>query len=285
MFGMDARIALIVASVLAATGGVTVMSRLDSSKSDGTERGVSILRDALEAHYRTIGISTISADIATLFSNGLVADSNLQTDPWTNAWHYNRTSSSETIEGIPVTIHMAVIHSSGKDGIDDSVTISNKTQYSAWAPAGDDIGIKFSTISVEKERVLEFREQAKLVVDKITAHESGRYLVANTTCTATPADASCSDSGKSYTQYNYYPKSSLDSTSAVYYDPDVSSEQQTYTAGNLADMQQLLTDIGLPTSMATDPWGRVMYFDSNITSREIPPFTASICYSSGGSCF
>lgn len=285
MFGMDARIALIIASVLAATGGVTMVSRLESNKVDGVERGVLVLRDALENHYRTTGITSLSANIATLFSTGFVEDTTLQTDPWGNSWNYNTTSATKSIEGVSFTVNMAVIHSNGKNATNDSTNISSEAEYNAWAPQGDDIGTKFSTIEIEKERVVEYRERARQIVDKLSAHEAGRFLLASNTCAASPSHSYCSHNSLNQSQYNYYPQSDLDASGATYFDPTVSGDQQLYTAGNTADMQQLLQDVGLSTTYATDPWGRVLYYNSNATNRTLPPYTASICFSSGGNCF
>jgi type II secretory pathway pseudopilin PulG len=285
MFGIDARIALIIASVLAATTGVTVMSRLDSNKREASERGVLVLRDAIENYYRNVGVTSLPANIAALFTAGLVEDSTLQNDPWGGSWNYNTISVSKSVDGVPVTVNMAVVHSSGPDGVNDSVSISAENEYAAWVPANDDVGTKFSSVMIEKERVARYRHQGRQIVDKLEAQESGRFLTATNTCSATPADSICSHSGTSHTQYNYYPKSDLDSGSAVYFDPDVTSTLQTYTSGDSSDMQQLMADIGLPSAFATDPWNRTLHYSSNATNRTSPPFTASICFSSGGSCF
>ena len=287
MFGMDARIALIIASILAATGGATMMSRLDRSKAEGAEIRAADLRDGLESYYTTISQSSLPSSLTAVISAGLVEDSNAGIDPWNNSWNYNTTTSSETLEGVGVTVQMAVIHSSGKDGVNDSTNITSESEFAAWAPANDDVGVKFSSISIEKARVRTYRKQARTIIDKVEAHETGRYLYADNTCTTTPSDSICSNGSPavSYTQYNFYPRSDLDATSATYFDPTVTSSYQTYTAGNSADMEQLMSDVGLPTSYATDPWGRTLWYHSNITARTAPPFTASICFSSGGTCF
>lgn len=290
MFGMDARIALVVASVLAAAGGVTIMSRLERSKVEQTEIGVELIRNALESHYRSTGITSLAADIDTLFTAGLIPDSTLTTDPYGNAWNYNTISVTKTINNTDVTVHLATIHSNGRDGVNDSTTIVDEADYASWEPSDDDIGAKFSTIEIEKERVLRYREQAQQIIDKLSAHESGRFLYINGVCPAgDDSHADCvhetPDPDVHHSNYNYYPKSSLDSSGATYLDPDVTGSYQTYTAGNSTDMQQLLSDIGLPTSFATDPWNRTLYYDSNITDRTSPPYSASICFSSAGSCF
>lgn len=285
MFGIDARIALIIASVLAAATGVAMMSRLDSNKREAAERGVLTLREGLENHYKTAGITTLAGSIGALISGGYVEDSTLSADPWGASWNYNTASTTMTIEGIPVTVNVAIIHSSGADGVNDSTNIANISQYNAWVPTNDDIGIKFSSIEIEKDRVRRYRTQSQLITDKLEAQEAGRYLYATNICTATPADAICTSGSTSYTQYNYYPRSDLDGGAAVYFDPTVSGDFQTYTAGDSSDMQQLMNDVGLPSEYATDPWNRILYYDSNVTDRTSPPYTAGICFTSGGSCF
>ena len=56
MFGMDARIALIVLSVLAATGGISMLSRLAQSKVDATERSLAAIREGILDYYKNVGV-------------------------------------------------------------------------------------------------------------------------------------------------------------------------------------------------------------------------------------
>ena len=114
MFGMDARIALIVASVLAATGGITIMSRLDRSRVDAAERGAESIREAVLNYYRTISISQMPYSLDEVFEAGLVEDVLLTNDPWGNTWNFAHFSTVIELEGTEVTVHYGTIHSNGK---------------------------------------------------------------------------------------------------------------------------------------------------------------------------
>jgi hypothetical protein len=285
MFGMDARIALIVASVLAATGGITIMSRLDRGKVDAAERSLFLIRDAMLDYYQTIGITELPPTIDTLMEEGLIEDLSLEKDPWGNPWQYAQLTTNVELEGTDIAMKYAIVFSAGKDGVVDSDIIQNENDYAQWAERNDDKGIKVSTRDVEMKRLEEYRARAQLIVDKITSMEAANYLESTGICGGSSPANWCADyEGKNHTQFNYYPKSDLDQTDGVIYFTDAKGQTTSYIAGDLNDMRQLMEDIGLPTTYAIDPWNRVLFYHSNITKRENPPFTASICFSHGGNC-
>lgn len=286
MFGMDARIALIVASVLAATGGITIMSRLERNRVDAAERGAEILRAAVLEHYRTIGINQLPATLDEVFQASLVEDVTLKTDPWGSQWYYTRYSSNVELEGVPITIHYATIHSAGKDAANNSSIIATDLDYAEWQALNDDIGLKFSTRDIEVGRLEEYRATAQIIIDKLSNYESAAYLSAQAACDGVEQASWCNGpNGVNYTQFNYYPQSDIDQTDGITYYDTVASGKSPYLSGDINDMEQLMIDIGLPVSYAKDPWNRVLFYHSNITERSAPPFTASICFSLVGSCF
>ena len=210
LFGMDARIALIIASVLLATGGVTIMSRLNQAKVLQSEETLGKLRSGLENHYKTIGTTELAQDIEELFTEGLMDNIDDKTDTWSRNWFYSTQTDTVTIEGTPITQHYATIHSAGKDGIDNSGSLNSPEDYASWQPRGDDIGIKFSTRDVELARLEEYRARGQLITDKLTTYESAAYLEATGACESTKPEGFCDNiDNKNYTQLNYYPKSDL----------------------------------------------------------------------------
>ncbi len=286
IFGMDARVALIIASILAATGGVTIMSRLERDKVDQTERHLIILREGILDDYSNTRLTTFAPSLDPLFLSGIVTETNAKTDAWGNNWHYYPLSDTVTVENTRITMQYAVLFSSGKDGVADSSQPYDAEDFANWEPANDDIGIKISSRDVELERLEEYRARGQLIVDRLATYESSRFLEGAGICGGSEAPEWCNDyQGKNHTQFNYYPRSELDTVEGVIYYSEASGNENVYMAGDVNDMRRLLADIGLPTTYAADPWGRVLFYDSNITDRENPPFTASICYSSVGSCF
>jgi hypothetical protein len=286
MFGMDARIALIVAAILTAAGGITIMSRLERSKVEQADQGAATLRDALLKYYQSIGINQLPDSLETLFQAGLVADPSLRKDPWGNPWYYERFSTPVQIEGNPVTVHYAVIYSGGKDGVANSPGLQSDADFAQWETLNDDVGLKVSTRDIELSRLEDYRARGQLIIDKLESAESAAYIEAQGSCTGTSPPDWCNDKdGKNYTQFNYYPASSLDKTDGVLYYATRVLNKAVYNSGDENDMAQLMSDLGLPPAYAKDPWGRLLQFNSNVTGRADPPFSASICFSFGENCF
>lgn len=282
MFGMDARIALIIAAILAAVGGWQMMSRLESGKVDAAEQQAEMLKEALEKYYMTVGINHLPDTLDELFAANLVTDASLQKDPWGNPWVYYRTTGDIKLEGIPIEAQYAVIYSRGKNGVDDTNGFLGPDDFGTWATQKDDIGTKYMSRDVELKRVDDYRGRAQLIIDKLEAAESSGYIEAQGICTADGAPTWCTEEDNNYTLLNYYPKSDADDTSGVTYYSEKVQGKRAYASGNLDDMQQLMVDIGLPAMYAQDPWGRTMMYNSNVTGRTQPPFSASICFSAGG---
>lgn len=286
MFGMDARIALIVAAILTAAGGITLMSRLESSKVQAAEMQAEQLRESLGRYYTQIGTNQLPPTLDDMFREGAIADKSLQRDPWGNPWEYSRAIATVRIEDTPITMQLAVIYSRGKDGVAESGPISNENDYNAWMTRGDDVGVKYISRDVEMQRLQEYRARAQLIVDKLEALESASFLEAQNTCSAGENIPTwcASLEGKNYTLFNYYPMSDADDTSGVVYYADKVQAKRAYASGNLAEMQQMMIDLGLPAAYAQDPWGRVLMYNPNITQRTDPPFSASVCFSGGENC-
>lgn len=287
MFGMDARVALLIASVLAAAGGVTLMSKLERSRVEGTELALELIKNSVETHYQMEGITALAQNIQELLDKGFLKDPSFITDPWQNNWKYQVVQRSISIEDFDVTEQLLTIHSTGKDGVNDTPVPTSAAEWALWQPQNDDIGTKYSTIEIEKARVSEYRGRAKLIIDKLESYASANYLEAQRQCdTGDEGTEWCVDKpevGDSYTDLNFYPQSSTDGTGALYFDNTVSGgSAEIYVSGDEFSMQKLMENLGLPAAFATDPWKRVLVYDSNYiqdrSNAHKPPFTASIAY-------
>lgn len=286
MFGMDARIALVVAAILTAAGGITLMSRLESNKVQAAEQQVEIIRDGLARYYADVGINRLPDSLEDVFRAGKITDPGLRRDPWGNEWEYSHAVTTVRVEDTPITLQMAVIYSRGKDGVANSGGVSGENDFNEWQTRGDDVGTKFTSRDIEEKRLNDYRGNAQLIIDKLEAVESAGFLEAQNACSVTSnvPDWCANTDGKNYTQFNYYPKSNADSTSGVVYYADKVSGKRAYNSGDLADMQQMMIDLGLPAAYAQDPWGRTLMYSGNITGRTDPPFSASLCFSDGDNC-
>ena len=282
MFGMDARVALIIASVLAAVGGVTVMSKIERNRVEAAQRSVAMLRDAVISYYETIDKANMPVQISDLFSNNLIEEGILTSDPWGQSWVYNFVSDTQNIDNVPVTIYYVTIHSKGKNASDNSVNIGSLADYTDWVTGGDDIGIKFNTIEIEKKRVTAYINMGKTVVDALNSYEASKYLEADALCSqggTDPTNVNCTSGTTLYSEYNFYPESIPSNASPVYYNT-VTGSTAAFTSGVQNEMEDLMTEINLPTSYAIDPWGRILNYQSNATSRNEAPFSASVWYAS-----
>ncbi|HEX2859492.1 MAG TPA: hypothetical protein VHP58_04785 [Alphaproteobacteria bacterium] len=286
MFGMDARIALIVAAILTAAGGITIMSRLERSKVEQAEQGAQTLREGILKYYQTIGINQLPDSIDTLMKSGVMNDPGVKKDPWGNPWYYERFSSAVSLEGNPVTVHYAVVYSAGKDGVANSPSLMSDNDYAQWEPLNDDVGSKVSTRDIEMARLEDYRARAQLIIDKLQTAENSAYIEAQGTCSGTKPPEWCTNTdNKNFTQFNFYPPSSADKSNEVVYYATRVLNRAAYNSGDENDMKQLITDLGLPETYAHDPWGRLLQYHSNVTGRADPPFSASICFSYGENCF
>lgn len=285
MFGMDARVALIIMAILAAVGGWQMMSRLEGGKVDQAAAQAEQLREGLQKYYETIGLNRMPETLEDLFRSNVVTDPSLRRDPWGNVWEYYANSSMVRIEDTPITVQFAVVFSRGKNALDDTGGFGGMDDFAEWQPHKDDVGVKFTSREVELKRLGQYRENARLILDKIEAYEAAAFLEAQSTCSAKDGPEWCADmGGKNWTLFNYYPRTDADDTTGVIYYAEKVLNKRTYASGNLDDMQQLMMDLGLPASYAQDPWSRVLMFNPNITARTDPPFAASICFSAGENC-
>ena len=316
MFSMDARIALIIASVLAGVVGTQVIQRIERNKVGAAEQGVAQLMEGLKNYYTTVSLDAIppggvadafNTSTATpeddfesvILDEGLVTQDNLNTDPWGEVWTYDECQRDATIEGVDVTVHHVVIFSNGPDGVadsrtgdvDDFLTDANcATDYADWRAENDDIGEKFSTFDIERKRVDITRQQINAIREGIGAYESAMFLEAQSECPGSLAITCDFDGVDGYENgeeenYNFFPRSSTDSTtSAKYFIPDgravdVTTDEMALVDNTiLAEMEAFLEILGLNSALATDPWGRQLCYESNRTERDLPPFSAKVAY-------
>lgn len=286
MFGMDARIALLISSVLAAAGGVTLMSKLERNRIEAAELGLHVIKNAIETHYTSKGITALAESIEDLYDTGFLVEPTLLNDPWQNGWKYKTLSREISIADFDVIEHLVTVHSAGKDGVNDTQKPTSAAEWATWAPQNDDIGTKYSTIEIEKSRINEYKGRAKMVIDKLEAYASGRYLEAQNLCDGEKSEEWClnlPEEGDRYSGFNFYPKSNSDNSGAVYFDQiTAGGSSEIYVSGDIYSMESLMEKLSLPKAFAKDPWERILIYDSNYIQERPnankPPFTASIAY-------
>lgn len=319
MFSMDARIALVVGSILAGTIGVQVVQKIQRDRLELAEASAFALVKALDSYMNaspngpmpygypsTFDTGTHNFALRVL-EEGYAKEGILPTDSWNNTWIYDACQTNMTIEGIVVSIYYAAVYSMGPDGIADSGTndfltdATCQADYAAWAPANDDIGTKYTSLELQRDRVLEYKRRAQTVVAALQAYENTLFLENQRFC-AIPANQTNSrcnwDTTSGYeigeeALLNYYPRSVLDtldggaSPGNFYYSMNRSGILGS-TAGNWVfgtlvgganfTSETLVNTLGLSTEYATDPWGRRLCYHSNASGVMEAPFLATVSY-------
>lgn len=312
MFSMDARVALVVASVLAGAISVQVVQKIQRDRIAATEGGVLELMIGLENYYRATIPATVPDSFndggtddfeSAIIDDGYVDNASLVVDAWGNDWTYDYCETTRTIDGITRPIFYAVIYSHGPDEANDSAVTADflpngstcASSFGAWQPENDDIGAKFTSIDVERERVARHQRQAKEVIDALQAYETGLFLDNQRHCASVGnpgGDKRCNwdtTGGNEYdlgeeARMNYYPSSTLDAGDSAtppnnyYYEVYALGTGSSYDPGSANGMRNFVELLGLPTEYATDPWGNSLCYDSNSTDRDEAPFLATIKY-------
>ncbi len=324
MFSMDARIALIIASVLAGVVGTQVIQKVERNRVEAAEISVSALVDGLETYYKSQptvtalnGLPaghTALVPLPTNFNTGLgsyqtrVIDAGLVSaalveEPWGQTWAFDKCVATQTIEGVQVTVHYAVIYSGGPDRTLSSGTgdiLANATcvaNFAAWNTINDDIGMKFSTIDIERAYITEMKNKLIIIQESLQAYEATKVMENQDFCSTTlnpeTLNPRCDFNNDGAYQTgeeigsNYFPRSATDTVDTAvppnnyYYIPYGRAAAGTEVgdvAFNLAGMQAFVISLGLDASYATDPWGKLLCYESNRTGNMQSPFTIKLSY-------
>lgn len=305
IFGLDIRMAIVIGGLMAVALSAEMISDFEGNRQTRTERTLENLRDALIDRYSGTTSSTFTNTLETLYdgqAQNLVrygeASGAEAVDGWGQTLAVSTTSATENLLGVSVTVHYGIIVSSGPNKTFNSSTIvANRAAYQAWAPVGDDFGIKFNTVLVERDRIVRMREQQRVIMEALAAYAQRREAEHTAICTASSCNCNtdannCTSLGVPYCDrtsdhlycpgeeklYNFYPTDTTEAAANSTLAYNVVRGLATYTSGNLTSMQNLLTLIGLPTALATDPWGRTMRYSSNQYATTNPPYTAAVWY-------
>lgn len=312
IFGMDARIALVIVSIISAALAVNKLSLRESQKIKDVTLNMTELHNNIMNYYKTyhtdlselhsnLGVSIYTQD-QTVQDQFFGPIQNLKYDPWGNEWEIKvfsavDTSSTVTVSGEQIDPKCIVIFSSGADKYSYLGTNYSATTYDACVnntglPAdlsvasteSDDYFYKFTTIGFEIEAHADAAKRLSEIKDALIlyaqAQKNARIQYCNDLDQATAdADALCDrDTSGTYEQSeldnaNFYPKSTTDVTAAVY------GSDATYDSTNSTHMGNLMSILGLPSEYKEDMLGRTLVYDSNVSATTAPTYYASIKYS------
>lgn len=309
MFSMDARIALVVGSILAGTIGVQVVQKIQRDRLELAEASALELIKALDNYaIDTPNGPLPGSQTATTFSTGLnnfvelvleggyAQNAALNVDPWGNGWVWDSCTTNLTIEGVLVSVYYAVVYSGGPDGIPESHVSANFLQdstcqvdYGEWLPQGDDIGAKYTNLELQRARVLEYKRRAQAVISALQAYESQRFIENQRFCSNSSNhsnsrcnwDTSTGSSGYETgeeARMNYYPRSGLDTLATT------TSPNDFYAGMNgVPGVDGSSTSIWVPMEAAFPPAYTTLSLLSEIglpDEYETDPWGRRLCYHS-----
>lgn len=301
VFGMDARIAIVILAIASMAIAINRLAINESSRLQEATYQILKISELVEDYYREN--NTDLSELATLYSQATaLQDSfwkghdNLKNDPWGNQWQFVVSNADIVLVGETVNAKCVTVFSPGGDSYGYLASLASGQTYSDCinntnvSNAGisqtqeyDDLFYKFTTVKVEYERILETNAKLEEIKTALINYQQAKLNTELEYCNGlaqavADLDARCDlNASGTYEQTeletsNHLPKSSLDVTVAIYSDATV------YTDKDLASMQLLMTQLGLPTDYAQDGFKRVLSYNSNLTSSILGPYYAEIFY-------
>lgn len=294
MFGMDARITVILAMVIALAVGVNQLSRINSDKAEDTLARMEKVIDAINRFTAKYGrypywddqelmLTTTMDD----FNQPFLASSNDLADAWGTPFLFIYLSGDYT---------SAHIVSAGADkvfndeyGYDYSYLDGNCSNEVKFFK-GDDLHICFNNYASAVDNKVSDETKLKKIMERIEAQAARNRLVWQSGCASgTIGDGSdCDYNGDmTYTpgeemDMNFYPYAvpaippSCPAGKPVY--ADFIEFGRSYNTFNEASMEALMTMLGLPTSYARSTNGALVRYNSNVSNRCHGPFIAKVSW-------
>ena len=307
VFGIDARIALVLISIASFAIAYNKQSINESKRLKEVTFNILEIEDALMAEYKknyhdSVLFTTNYSSLSTAQKQEILGGkSHLFKDPWGNEWAiYAFLSDPGFYKALGEDIQPAcfTIVSAGPDGYDKvardySSGVSDYDGCSmgdvvATYPANfsqqfDDLFYKFTTVGFEIELNKNVNERLDEIKTSLVAYARAEKLNRISHCNeldqaAANLDSTCDlDLSGVYEQSeldnaNYFPKSTLDLSGAVY------ANTATYNPTVATDMENMLYLIGLPKAYAYDNANRVLYYNSNDKAATAPEYVASMYY-------
>lgn len=314
MFSLDARIAVIIGSILAGVVSVQSISRVERTRIATAEQQLEELRSGFEAYLDDDANTTYPSNITALVGSGHVKSGITTNDPWGNTWIYHAVSENKTIDGVTFPVIYASFHTYGPNALNGSGSAPTTVALQkAFAAADDDLAVRYNSFDLERKRVKTFKDMGQEVIASLAAYEASRFTENQSYCSGLAdgngdgaitfgAGAANDYTANSTQQYrcdanydatydqneedglNYFPPSGTDNVRAtasaggnIYYDKRLSGSATVY-ASSQAAMEAFLTVLGLPAEYAVDPWGKTMFYNSNLFDTAFSPFKANVSW-------
>lgn len=304
MFGLDARITLVIAAIIGLAAGFNHIRKLDAAKIEETKLRMAKVKDAYLRYYETTGgsVPADEGDLTTTDNFGQpFLKAGYESDAWGNLFMYiHNTAGGAHIEDSNtyitnlITSFTSHIISAGPDGVFNhdymgsyqGAGLDELPSNMEALIVGDDIMMKVNTFDIDQKRLAQGNKQLAEIKAKIEALAEHNRIRWQRYCEATggtPAGCDYNADG-TYVRgeemlMNFFPYATEVVAGCPASRPfyaDNASFSRSYTSGNLASMQALMTVLGLPQSYAQ--FGNILRYDSNDGNRCSGPFNFKIWY-------
>ena len=303
VFGMDARIAIVIASIAAAALSINLLAVDESEKLQETSYRMIKLYEHVQDYYKNN--ATDLTELNTIYSASTAAqeafwggNNQYKYDAWGNQWYFKVLSENLSINDTSKTYAISCVRiiSAGSDGYNYLATTLSDVYANCYSDSSlvtsagavsqyDDLFIKFLTHSLVVEKVNIAKEQLEEIASSLELYKNALKSQDVKYCndlTQTAADANSRCTFGTFSTYeeanlddkNYFPKSDLDTLINVEYYND----STVYTSGDQTSMENLMTLLNLPTAYATNGFGDVLTFHSNYANTIAGSFYYEVTY-------
>ena len=285
MFGIDARIAVFVLALAALAVTAVQTNRVARDRTILTEAHLKTIEHAVGQYALVTGNDGhgMLIDYAEFLE---VSIPDPTQDAWGNPLGFAQWTTTPALpDGSAETLHHFILVSAGPDGVMDSATsLASLAAWQAWAPVGDDLGRKFTTLHIRDELYRDRERRLQRIREALDRLATTRRaaLVAFCDVGANQTHSDCNINGVSGYQTDeelsshFYPRASSDSSTSKFY--PVPLPDNTFTSADITSMQALLSLLGLPTALAMDGFDRILKYASNPTQNPTGPYLVRVWY-------
>ncbi|MCP4355179.1 MAG: hypothetical protein GY793_06025 [Proteobacteria bacterium] len=299
VFGMDARVTLIVTSIMMMAIGYNQMARLVKTDILETREALEIIKAGVEGYYEdNYSIPTIDELIAKEYIN---LKENANMDAWGNSYQIGFMAADEVINGVSVNVKYFYVYSYGKNGILDITEPTSFYEFIMLTETGDDLLIKFNTKAQEEKIVKIETEQLAIVKMLLETYVNAKEKTNETFCAVSfnQLDTNCDVDGDGVYDFkeemglNYLPKN-IDDANGDYYVTinGTHGTENKFKSGYINtttefeyNMYTFMDLIGGYSDYVKSPRGLTLHFNSNMYDNNQSPYFAQIWYGSEETVF
>lgn len=290
IFGMDARITLMVTAIMLLVVGVNQIGAWSKNATLEANTDLSLIQIALQTYYQdNYSVPTIDTLLTEYY---VQLDDNVNSDPWGNTYTVWSLTESTSLQGLTFAVKYITLISAGPDGGVDTTEPTTKAEWESLTASDDDILLTFSTLDREKEIAEIEYNQLQIIQFALEAFVKNQTQTNATYCDVLGNQLTvyCDvDQNGTYIEneeagLNYLPKEK-DESVATYYD-DVNFYKSGYTGlldsqVNYANgMYALLEALGIDPTLSETPRGLVLNYNSNQYGNSQSPYFGQIWYDS-----